>query len=140
MGVGTDPLTGHGPVDLTPLDAAAFGQGDLDQLAYRKVGDRVEARLAQDDLTLDVLQLAGLLGPMAVDQGGIAVEPLAIGRRQELEVEIGPRLGVRQFELGPDPTTHVDDLDAHAGERAGYPVTVAIELHRPQFLGFTERL
>ena len=51
------------------------------QLADREVGHRVEARLAQDDLAVDRLELPGLLGRGGSRRGRVAVEALAVGGR-----------------------------------------------------------
>src|ERR1019366_9261780 len=61
-------------------------------------------------------------------------------RREELQVEVGPGLGVGQLEFTADPAVDVDDLNPHAGKCASDPVTVANKIHRSELLGFSKGL
>src|SRR5262245_44080478 len=85
------PVGGHGRHDLAGLDAAALGDLDRADGADRQVGDRVEARLAQDDLAVDALELARRLVAAAVDELRLPVEALAVHGGQELDVEARAR-------------------------------------------------
>jgi len=72
-------VAGHSTVDLGALAAAALGDRDLAQSPHGQVGDRIEARLAQDDLALDRLEAAGRLVAVAVHERRLVVEALPVG-------------------------------------------------------------
>ena len=84
-------------------------------LPHRQVGDRVEPRLAQDDLALDRLELAGRLVAVAVDERRLGVEALAVGRGQELEVEVDALPLGRRSSVAGDAAGQLDERRARAG-------------------------
>src|SRR5918997_6576775 len=140
VGVRSDPLAGHAGDDLAPLDAAPLGKGQAHQPPHRQVGDGVEARLAQRHRPLEPGERAGRLGAVAVDEGGFAVEALAVGRGQELEVEVHAVQVVRHRQLLRHRARHLDERRAEPRDATDHPVAVALQRDLGQLLGLAERL
>ena len=111
------------------MRAAALAVGDLHELAHDQIGDRIEPRFPQDDLALHPLDQAGVLGAVAVDERGLAVEALPGGVEEELEVERRPRQLRRRREGLDHGASDLDEGRAQAAHAAHDAVALAGERH-----------